>query len=56
MNEAQRIRPSLWYLSIGVALILAGCGLFVYFLFEGIGHITDSLNPGADARAHRKTG
>jgi hypothetical protein len=43
MNEAQRIRPSLWYLSIGVALILAGIGLFVYFLFEGIGHITDSL-------------
>ena len=43
MNGAQVIRPSLWYISIGVVLFLLGVGLFVYFLFSGIVHITDSL-------------
>lgn len=43
MNEAREIRPSWWYASIGVMLMLAGGGLFAYFLFAGIFHITDSL-------------
>lgn len=43
MNEAQPIRPSLWYISIGVSFFFLGLGLFVYFLFSGISHITDSL-------------
>lgn len=43
MNGTQVIRPSLWYISIGAVLFFLGIGLFVYFLFSGIVHITDSL-------------
>lgn len=43
MSDSAAIRPSWWYASIGVALMLSGCGLFVYFLVNGIFHLTDSL-------------
>ena len=43
MMEAREVRPSWWYASIGVALALAGVGLFAYFLVHGIFHLTDSL-------------
>ena len=43
MTRAPEIRPSWWYASIGVILILGGGGLFAYFLFQGLFHITDSL-------------
>jgi hypothetical protein len=43
MMEAREVRPSWWYASIGVALALAGVGLFAYLLVHGIFHLTDSL-------------
>jgi len=43
MAQASEIRPSWWYASIGVALALAGVGLFTYFLVHGLFHLTDSL-------------
>lgn len=43
MTQAPKIRPSWWYASIGVILILGGGGLFAYFLFQGLFHLTDSL-------------
>ena len=43
MTQGPEIRPSWWYASIGVALALAGNGLFAYFLVHGIFHLTDSL-------------
>ena len=43
MMEAREVRPSWWYASIGVALALAGVGLFAYFLVHGLFHLTDSL-------------
>lgn len=38
-----KIGPSWWYALIGLALILAGGGLFAYFLFRGFSRVTDSL-------------
>jgi hypothetical protein len=35
MSESAAIRPSWWYGSIGVGLILSGCGLFLYLLVNG---------------------
>ncbi len=32
-----------WYFGLGIAAMLAGLGLFVYFLLTGIFHITDNL-------------
>ena len=43
MTETGEIKPSWWYASIGVVFVLAGAGLFVYFLFHGLSHLTDSL-------------
>jgi len=43
MIDDRIVRPSLWYCSIGVAVILAGLGLFLYSLLHGIFHITDDL-------------
>ena len=43
MNTERTVRPSWWYCSIGVAVILAGLGLFLYSIFHGISHITDDL-------------
>lgn len=43
MNEAARIRPSLWYCLLGVPFLLIGGALFVYFLFHGLLHLTDTL-------------
>jgi hypothetical protein len=34
---------STWYFVLGIAAILAGTGLFVYFLVNGIFHVTDNL-------------
>jgi len=34
---------SAWYFALGIAVILAGTGLFVYFLLSGIFHITDNI-------------
>ncbi len=51
MNNDRTIRPSLWYCSLGVAVILAGMGLFLYTAIHGIMHVTDGLTqiivPGA---------
>ena len=41
--QAPEIKPSWWYASIGWVLIFAGGALFVYFLFNGLSHLTDSL-------------
>lgn len=43
LTQAPEIRPSWWYASIGVILILGGGGLFGYYLFQGLFHLTDSL-------------
>jgi hypothetical protein len=43
MMQAPEIRPSWWYASIGWVLLFVGGGLFVYFLFDGLSHLTDSL-------------
>lgn len=43
MIETQEIRPSWWYAAIGVFFMLAGAGLFVFFLLSGLSHITESL-------------
>jgi hypothetical protein len=43
MNDIQTVRPSWWYCAFGGALIMAGIGLFLYFLFHGVFHITDDL-------------
>lgn len=43
MTDATGIRPSWWYLSVGVVLALAGFALFLYFLFTGASHTTDGL-------------
>lgn len=43
MNPDRTAPPSWWYCSIGVAVILAGFGLFLYSLLHGISHITDDL-------------
>lgn len=43
MNEANAIRPSWWYAVPGILLIVVGAGLFAYFLFTGIFHLTDLL-------------
>jgi hypothetical protein len=43
MDQPRRLRPSLWHCLWGAPLLLAGIGLFVYILFHGITHATDSL-------------
>jgi len=51
MNQAARIRPSLWHLLWASPFIVIGASLFVYTLFHGLAHLTDSLTqvvvPGA---------
>lgn len=51
MNDEGRVRLSWVYCAIGAAVMLAGVGLFVYTLFQGIFHLTDDLTqivvPGA---------
>lgn len=44
MNDVRIIRPSWWYGAIGVAVILAGLGLFLYSILHGISHVTDGLS------------
>ena len=43
MNGNPDADPSPGYYGLGVAVILAGVGLFVYFLLTGLFHITDNL-------------
>lgn len=43
MDQAQQIRPSWWQCLWGLPFLLVGGGLFVYTLFQGITHSTDSL-------------
>ncbi|HXY25950.1 MAG TPA: hypothetical protein VEI73_14940 [Candidatus Acidoferrum sp.] len=43
MAATGKIRPSWWYAAPGVILIVAGTGLFVYFLLQGFLHVTDGL-------------
>ena len=43
MNQMTRIRPSLWNCLWGAPFFLVGGGFFVYTLFHGIAHVTDSL-------------
>ncbi len=43
MNNDQIADSSRWYFGVGIAVILAGIGLFVYFLLNGLFHITDNL-------------
>jgi hypothetical protein len=43
MNNAPSAGPSWWFYVLGVAVMLAGVGLFVYDLVHGIVHITDHL-------------
>lgn len=43
MNGNPDIRPSPAYYGLAIAVILAGVGLFVYFLLTGLFHITDNL-------------
>src|SRR6476469_5552073 len=43
MNDGASIRPSWWYLSVGVALAADDCGLFVYFVWNGLAHMTDPV-------------
>jgi uncharacterized RDD family membrane protein YckC len=43
MNDDRIVRPSWWYCSIGVAVIVAGLSLFLYTLIRGISHVTDDL-------------
>ena len=42
-NDRRNMRPSLWYCAFGVAVILAGVGLFVYFLVHGMNQFTGNL-------------
>ena len=43
MNDHRMVRPSLWYCAFGIAVILVGLGLFVYFLARGTNQFTDNL-------------
>jgi len=43
MNGNPDIGPSPSYYGLGIAVILAGVGFFVYFLLTGLFHITDNL-------------
>jgi uncharacterized RDD family membrane protein YckC len=43
VNDDRIVRPSWWYCSIGVAVMLAGLGLFLYSILHGISHVTDDL-------------
>jgi len=43
MNNNPNADSSGWYFGLGIAAMLAGVGLFVYFLLTGIFHITDNL-------------
>ena len=43
MNGDGSTKPSWWYALIGLAIMLSGGVLFVYFLWSGLSHLTDSL-------------
>lgn len=43
MDQVTRIRPSWWHCLWGLPFFLIGGGFFVYTIFEGITHLTDSL-------------
>ena len=43
MNEAPPTRPSWLLYVLGAALMAGGVGIFIYTLWHGISHITDSL-------------
>jgi len=38
-----RIQPSLWHCLWGLPFLLIGGGFFIYTIFHGLGHVTDSL-------------
>jgi len=43
MKDDRIVRPSWWYCSLGVAVVLAGLSLFLYTIIHGVAHITDDL-------------
>jgi hypothetical protein len=43
LNEKIAVRPSLWHCLWGAPFLLIGSGFFIYTLFNGITHATDSL-------------
>ena len=43
MNNDQTMDASKWFYGVGIAVILAGVGFFVYFLLNGLLHLTDNL-------------
>jgi hypothetical protein len=43
MNTRPKVRPSLWYCSIGVAVILAGTGGFAYEISHFLSHLLAGL-------------
>ena len=43
MDQTIRIRPSWWHCLWGLPFALIGGGFFVYTLFHGLTHVTDSL-------------
>ena len=43
MEQTIRIRPSWWHCLWGLPFALIGGGFFVYTLFHGLTHVTDSL-------------
>ncbi len=43
MNSARQIGPSWWYCLLGLPCLVAGAGFFLYTLFHGVRHVTDSL-------------
>ncbi len=43
MLDLKAIRPSWWYSLVGLPLFVLGVGLFVYFLSNGITHVSDDL-------------
>ena len=43
MEQVTRLRPSFWHCLWGAPFLLIGGGLFIYTLFHGLTHATDSL-------------
>ena len=43
MNETAPVRPTWWLYVLGVGLMTIGGGIFIYTLWHGISHVTDSL-------------
>ena len=43
VDNSMRVRPSLWQCLWAVPFFLIGVGFFVYTLFHGLKHVTDSL-------------